>query len=311
MNQSEQVEQNILDVGTSRMNRLYDRFFKRLFIENKSVLIDFINDTLLFEGLDAIADLEILPGELIQAHAGMKLAVLDVSARLSDGRTVDIEVQLVNRRDFRKRTPFYWAMRHVTKLGAGMTYLEIRPTICICLLAFDLFGEEPGYRNVYGIRNESSGNALCEDMQIVYLELPKFRRQLDREQVPQTGLERWLLYFSNEEGDLMERTVEQDSAISRARTLEHSFWLDKRERERYFAVQKRLMDEISRERNHEVLLQQERERALAEGLAEGQERGKRESQLEIAHRMLCSGITPDVVAKISGLPEEEVHDLLP
>ena len=296
------MEQNILDVGMNRMNRLYDRFFKRLFTENKPVLIDFINDTLLFEGADAIADLEILPGELVPPHVGMKLAMLDVSARLMDGSTVDIEVQLVNHRDFRKRAPFYWAMRHVMKLDAGMTYLEIKPTICICLLAFDLFDEEADYRNVYGIRNESSGKALCEDMRIVYLELPKFRRQLDREQVPRTGLERWLLYFSNEEGELMERVAEQDSAISRARTLERTFWSDKRERERYFAMQRRLMDEVSRERNHEVLLRQERERALIEG--------KKAGQLEIARRMLRSGIAPDVVAETSGLSEEEVHGLL-
>ena len=51
------MERDILDIGDVRMNRLYDRFVKRLFMENKPLLIDFINDTLLFEGADAIADL--------------------------------------------------------------------------------------------------------------------------------------------------------------------------------------------------------------------------------------------------------------
>ena len=296
--QTEAAARSIFDVGTNRMNRLYDRFVKRLFTENKPVLIDFINDVMLFEGTDAIADLEVIPGELVQAHSGMKLAMLDISARLADGRTVDIEVQLVNRRDFRKRAPFYWAMRHVMKLEEGMSYLEIKPTICICLLAFDLFGEEPGYRNVYSIRNESSGNELCADMRIVYLELPKFRGQLDRTQVPQTGLERWLLYFSNEEGDLMERVAEQDSAISRARKLEKSFWSDRRERERYFIMQKRLMDEASRERNNEILMRQEREA----GLAEGEKAGK----AEMARRMLALGVAPALIAEAAGLSEEEV-----
>jgi hypothetical protein len=99
----------------------------------------------------------VISGELVQDTARMKLSVLDVSARLTDGRTTDIEVQVVNYRDFKKRGPFYRAARHVKKLE---------------------FEEEEAYRNFYSIRNDKSGNRLCEDLQIIYLELPKFLRSL-------------------------------------------------------------------------------------------------------------------------------------
>jgi predicted transposase/invertase (TIGR01784 family) len=88
----------------------------------------------------------------------MKLSVLDVSARFTDGRTSDVELQVVNYKDFRKRGPFYWSMRHSKKLGVGMVYSDIKPTITICLLAFDLLGEEEAYRNSFSIRNDKSGS---------------------------------------------------------------------------------------------------------------------------------------------------------
>ncbi|GHV39539.1 hypothetical protein FACS1894187_19630 [Synergistales bacterium] len=52
---------------------------------------------------------------------------------------MDVEVQIINRHDFRKRGPYYWAKRHALKLpmGSKEVYTQIKPTITICLLAFD------------------------------------------------------------------------------------------------------------------------------------------------------------------------------
>ncbi|MDR1977401.1 MAG: Rpn family recombination-promoting nuclease/putative transposase, partial [Synergistaceae bacterium] len=82
-----------------------------------------------------------------------------------------------------------------------------------CLLAFDLLEEEEAYRNAYSIRNDKSGNRLCPDLQIIYLELPKFLRHLGTAH-PRTGLEKWLLYFCNKEDERMEKIMEEDSVLT-------------------------------------------------------------------------------------------------
>ena len=295
---------DIINVGNNRINRLNDRFIKSLLTgpQSKPILIDFINDALLFEGENAIADLEVVSGELVQDFSRMKLSLLDISAKFEDGRTCDIEVQVVNRHDFEKRAPYYWAMRHVHKLRENMTYMEIKPTICICLLAFNLFANETNYRNAYSIRNDESGNILTDDLQIIYLELPKFRSQVD---VPRTGLERWLLYFSNEEESKMDKIAAVDPAIGQALHFERAFWSSEEERERYFAVQKRLLDEVSAERSHEVLLKMRTEEAEAKGL----ERGEHKKAVEIAGRLLDLGVDSETVAKGSGLPLDEIQKM--
>ncbi|GHV28184.1 hypothetical protein FACS1894167_04530 [Synergistales bacterium] len=289
----------IIDVGPDKINRLNDRFAKYLLTgpKSKPVLIDFINEALFLDGADKIVDLEIISGELVQDAAGMKLSVLDVSAKLLDGRTADIEIQVVNHRDFRKRGPFYWAMRHAKKLEAGMVYAQIKPTITICLLAFDLFEEEEAYRNSYSIRNDKSGNRLCEDMQIIYLELPKFLRYLG-EGRPQTGLERWMLYFSNEEGERMNKAVAENPALGTAKEIESVFWADAKERERYFARQRALLDAYSDEHTHEYL--------LAQAVAQAKEEGKE----EMARNLLAVGISPDIIKQSSGLSVDKIRALM-
>jgi predicted transposase/invertase (TIGR01784 family) len=317
----------IINVGKDRINRLNDRFAKYLFAgpRSKPILIGFVNSVLLLEGGDRIVDLELLSTELVQDAAKMKLSVLDASAKLADGRTVDIEVQVLNRRDFRKRAPFYWAMRHVKKLAVGMTYVQIQPTITICLLAFDLLEEEEAYRNGYSIRNDKSGSRLCADLQIIYLELPKFLRRLGAAH-PRTGLERWLLYFTNEEGERMEKVMAEDSILSMAKDRELSFWADEKERELYFQHQRLLLDAYSDEHTWEVLMEQEKEKALKEGLGkgleqglqqglqqgleQGLEQGLQQGRFGVARSMLADGVPVETVAKYTGLSKESVLSLI-
>ena len=172
--------------------------------------------------------------------------------------------------------------------------------ITICLLAFDLLEEEESYRNSYSIRNDKSANRLCEDMQIIYLELPKFLISLGTD-YPRTGLERWLLYFCNEEGDRMEKVMAEDSVLAMAKEVELAFWADEKERESYFKYQKYLMDAYSEENTYKVLLTQEREKAA--------QRAKVERNLEIARAMLAKDMPLELTAEFTGLSLEELKTL--
>jgi predicted transposase/invertase (TIGR01784 family) len=202
--------------------------------------------------------------------------------------------------------------------GSDVTYATIKPTITICLLAFDLLEEEEEYRNSYSLRNDKSGNRLCADMQIIYLELPKFLRFLGPDH-PRTGLERWLLYFCNEEGERMEKVLAEDSVLSGVKDLELSFWADEEERELYFQHQQLLMDTYSAEHTYEFLLKQEKEntekereraekaeREKEKAAQDALEEGKRKTALEIAHNLLKTGMTLKQVVQVTGLSEEEI-----
>lgn len=300
----------IADVGPGRINRLNDRFVKYLFgVEaHKNLLLDFINDVLFPAGEARFESIELLNSELSQGGNDLKLSRLDLSALMRDGSSVDVEVQVLNEHDFRQRMPYYCCMRHAGKLKVGTPYVALAPTIFIGVLAFNLLEEESDYRNVYALRNEKSGNLLCRDLQLIYLELPKF---LERQcgDVPQTGLERWLLYLCNEEGELMEQTATLDVEIGQALDLEKIFWSDEEERFKYIARQKWIMDNLSREATPQYLIQQAHDKGKAEGRAEGKAEGILAGKLETARAMLESSMPVELISKFTGLSEEEVHEL--
>ena len=296
--------------SVSRINRLNDRFVRYLFgnDRNKALLLDFINDALYLDGDAVIKDLELNAGELAQGSYNAKLSRLDISARLENGVTVDIEVQIVNRRDFTKRFPYYWSIRHARQMRAGESYIEIKPTILICILAFDILDEE-NYRNSYKIRNDDNGNALCDDLQLVFLELPKFKKTITE---PHSGLERWLSYFSCEEEGKMEKIAKADPMITAAMLIESEFWANEKERDLYFAMQKQLMDESSAERSISIYAHQRGlEEGLEEGRKEGIQEGERMKALETARNLLSMGIPADKISLATGLPEDEIANLAP
>jgi predicted transposase/invertase (TIGR01784 family) len=152
-------------------------------------------------------------------------------------------------------------------------------------------------------------------MQIIYLELTKFLRSLGADH-PRTGLERWLLYFCNEEGERMEKVMMEDSVLSKVKDIELSFWADEKEREIYFQHQQLLMDTYSAEHTHEFLLRQERERAekaergkekaAQDALEQGIEKGIEKGRFEIAQRMLARKMSIGEIVDLTGLDEKEI-----
>jgi predicted transposase/invertase (TIGR01784 family) len=288
---------HIVDVGEDRINRLNDRFLRYIMTggSGQKIMADFINDALMLDADNVIETIENLPCDFPCDYSNMKLSVFDVAARRLDGRAADVEVQFVNRFDFRKRAPYYWSLTHVRKQKECMSYIQIQPTIVICVLAFDMLDDEAGYRNSFKIINEESGRRLCDDLHIVYLELPKFRRQFAKNNVPSTGLDKWLLYFTNEDGERMDKIAGEKPAISMALQLESRYWSDEEEKGLYAAEQRRMLDEIGEELAFGILLEEARtetEKVRNESVRKSSEslhKGVIEGKMSVAANLLKMG----------------------
>ena len=69
----------------------------------------------------------------------------------------------------------------------------MRPAITINILAFKLFAQAVPHA-MYSIYNAKTGDRLNKDMELHFLEIPKFMHKPVREM---TKMERWLAYFAN------------------------------------------------------------------------------------------------------------------
>ncbi len=167
------------------------------------------------------------------------------------------------------------------------------------ILAFDLFDGEPDFRNSFSIRNDISGNRLCDDLAIIYLEIPKYRRSGRK---PMNKLERWMAYLAGQEGAMMAQIAEKDPMIGEALDMEKLFLMDRMQRLAYIQSWKQMMDEANKD---ETI----RRFAEAKGMAQGKQQGLLEGKRETARNLLEMGLEPYKIALATGLTEDEVRVL--
>lgn len=121
-----------------------DYVFKRLFAEAPDLLVDLIND--LRPDLPNIASVEILNPNIEATELTGKYIILDVLARDGDGNCYNIEVQVRRYGAWHKRGVFYLARTLGSQLSAGEDYQELRASVGLHLLDFDLFTETAAER---------------------------------------------------------------------------------------------------------------------------------------------------------------------
>ena len=166
------------DVSRGRVYPLADVLFKFLFgrPERAELFLDLLNALMFPNGEGAFTRVVFIDRELSPARASGKGSRLDIAARL-DGELVNLEVQVRHEPGYLKRTLYYWSLLYSTTLERRGKYNDTVRTISLGLLDFELLPEEGECRNSYSIRNDVSGQLLCDDLQIIYFELPKARRE--------------------------------------------------------------------------------------------------------------------------------------
>ena len=266
---------------------LNDVLFKFIFgrEERKQITVDFLNAVL--EGYlpHEIKDLTFIQTEITPDYDQSKLGRLDVACTLDSGEQVDIEVQVVNEHNMKKRTLFYWSRIYATSLTAGQSYRSLKPAIMINLLGFKLLPQKEPHA-MYSVYNIANGDRLNNDMEIHFLEIPKYAIYQDKPAKQLTRMERWLAYFANkltheEREDLAMSEVSIDKAMKAARI----FMADTAERRKYISRELALMDQ----RSLLYELSHGREESLAEGRAEGRAEGHAEGHAEGLKQGLAEG----------------------
>jgi predicted transposase/invertase (TIGR01784 family) len=173
-----------------------DLVFKLLFTEDINLLISLLNAVLFPNGENKIENIQITNPEIYADMIKNKKAVLDIKAEDSKKRQFHVEVQVGYQALFIKRSIFYLASLIRNQLKESEEHSLLKPVYQINILDFKLFPTER-YMSRYSLRDEEDPNTeLTKDLQIVYLELPKFGKTVKE---IQSKLDIWLYMFKNTE----------------------------------------------------------------------------------------------------------------
>ncbi|WP_294159220.1 Rpn family recombination-promoting nuclease/putative transposase [uncultured Selenomonas sp.] len=157
-----------------------DLIFKFVFgrEERKRVTLTCINDLLGRTGEDAFVDLDFQNVELIPATEDEKQGRLDVFAVLDNNTRIDLEMQVFNHLNMDKRSLFYWSQMylHFNGLKRGDGYLKMKPAIAINILRYS-FLPQPDPFSRYGLYNPETQHKLTDDLEMDFLEIPKYKNK--------------------------------------------------------------------------------------------------------------------------------------
>ena len=177
------------------INPKTDFAFKKIFGSQQStdILISFLN-AILYEGEPTIVDLEIIDPYQSSRIQGLKDSFLDVKAKLCDRTTVIIEMQVVNVVGFEKRVLYNAAKFYATQLDVGKSYTLLNPVIALTIVDFKMFSTSNKVISTFTMRERDDMTSYCDDIKLVFIELPKFQKTLEN---LDSLSDKWIYFLSN------------------------------------------------------------------------------------------------------------------
>ena len=242
------------------LNRMNDVFAKYIFANEarKQLTLALINSFFEFEGTAEIVNFEFKDREVDPDRPEGKGAVLDVLGESSDGTLVNVEIQLEQFEDMDKRTLHYWAKLYHRRLSKGEDYDNLLRTVTINILGYNLFPdtEWKGYHSCFAVLNTKDLNhALTRDLEIHFVELPKWQHDGSREM---KRLERWRAYLSSRTTmEERRRLAMEDADIRTAMEAEKEFvkdyeYISAYDREEKYQRDKRAREKFVREEGEAI-----------------------------------------------------------
>ena len=267
-----------------------DVVFKELFIRKKSLLKNFISDVLDIP-FENILEVTLTNPEMPSDYSDGKLVRLDLSVRLrkSDNSEtlINVELQVNSQSYFKKRTLFYWSKLYTSELHSGESYSNLKRTICINILDFNITDKQNYHTEIIAADKET-GEQFTDLMSIHFFEPRKVTDSLDVNdrkamwmQLIKADTEEELNMIKNTNIPAMEQAVQVIFDMSADTAL----------RERARLREKALHDEAS-------ALQGAKEEGLKEGIKKGIETGKNEERAAIVEKMRKSGMTEEQIQEI-------------
>lgn len=275
-----------------------DLTFKLIFgtEKNKNILIHFINDILGFTGEDVVQEVEFLSTIMNPEIASDRQSIVDILCKDSIGRRFVVEMQVARDKGFEKRAQLYAAKAYSRQ---SCKYSDLQKVYFIAISNCNLFSEDVYYISTHSIRDIETNGHYLKDFQFIFIELPKFSKsKVDQ---LETIIERWCFFFryaAETTDEDLKKIAERAPIIKLAyNELDKSGWKEK--------------DLIAYE-EMDMNVQKEEgiwAQRLDDATEKGREKGREEGAREIAKNLIELGISTDIIARTTGLSNEQIKKL--
>lgn len=274
-----------------------DIVFKKIFGQHPHLLKSFLNAVLPLPGDGLIETLEYLSNEQVPKIPAFKYTVVDVRCTDQQGRVFIVEMQIQWTSSFRQRMLFSTSRAYVNQLDRGENYHLLRPVYGLGLINTVFDADANDWYHHYKIINVEKPRVEIKDLQLIFIELPKFRAKNFLEKKLQVL---WLRFISelNEKTNQIPAEWLDVPEIKQAVELaeEAAYTADElADYDKYWdaiSIEKTLVSDA-----HESGLEKGLEKGREEGITMGEQRAKQ----AFARKLLSKGLSLEEIASLTEL----------
>ena len=279
------------------LNIKIDYVFKRIFGRegNEQITKNFLSCIL----GEKVSDIELEKNPILEKDLmDDKVGILDIKAEINKNTNVDIEMQIIDKKNSAKRILFYCSKLFIKSLKSGKDYNSLKKTISILIADYELDGlkEVCKYITKWNIREEDYSKIILTDaMEIYIIEIGKFKKYQGTERYKE--LDSWIKFIENPEVVDM-----SNKEIMMAKKVLDEISQD--EHERYLAEmrEKYILDQNATEAAGY-------DKGLKEGIKQGHEKGVEEGKKEIAKKMLKEKLDIELIERVTNISKEELKKM--
>lgn len=259
-----------------------DIIFKKIFTENVDMLQSFLADILDIP-YDDIQDIIVAKQELTPETVDGKFSRLDLNLKVAD-KLINVEIQLKGDNDYRDRMLFYWAKLYTSELKSGETYGQLKKTICINIINFNIF-DRSDYHTEIVASIKDTDEIFSDKFSIHFFELKKVGKEVN----PNNRRELWMQFLnadSEEEFEVLKQT--NVPIMNKAVNIIYDLSEDTKIREMARLREKALHDEASALANAE-------NKGIEKGISIGESKGRAEAEADIIAKLKAYGMTEEQI----------------
>jgi len=262
--------------------------FKKLFGEecNKDLLLDFLNE-LLHKEEGKIVSLSYLKTERLGISEESRKAVFDLYCENEKGEKFIVELQKSKQEYFKDRTLYYSTFAITDQAIPGDKWnFKLKDVYVVAILNFVLEENKTNtdkYRYDVMLKDIETNDVFYEKLKYVYLEMPKFKKEVDE---LETHFEKWMYVLKN-----LKRLENIPDKLR-----EHIF-------EKMFAVAE--IAKLTKEEYKAYVMSLNSYRDLNNCL----DYAKKEEKLEIAKNLKKDNMPIELIVKYTNLTIEEIEKI--
>ncbi len=288
----------MLPISDDFIDPKVDFAFKKIFGHeaHPGTLLNLLNSLFVSIGERPIKEVTVLNPLLDAQQIDDKSCLLDIFAKTDQDELINIEMQIIDRKDWLQRSLYYWSSMFQRQLKKGHDYHNLKRTLCISFLNFRLFERNRGL-SIYELRDREDQQLLTPLMGLFFIELPKVGK--DQPVSWNEDFKTWLTFMNAKNAEDLQNLSIKNPYIREARELLELISKKPEDRSKYAAR----LDEV---RDYYSGLSAER----AFGREEGLSQGRQEERRKIARELLAQGVSMDIIAATTHLSAVEIKQLI-